>query len=73
VAASNISAWRRENLSDLTNAFRFGPPAEPPTLPDTSGPLTVATYTSSQYPLPAFPGAEQAPPVQPPGHRPHIG
>lgn len=34
--------------------------AEPPVIPDTSGPLTVATRTST-YPLPAFP------------HRPHIG
>jgi phospholipase C len=73
VAAPNISSWRRQNLSNLTNAFRFGSHAEPPVLPDTSGPLTVATYTSSQYPLPPFPGADQTPPVQPPGRRPHIG
>jgi hypothetical protein len=41
-------------------------------LPDTSGPLTVAQYTSSQFPLPPFPGADQTPPVQPKGHRPHV-
>jgi phospholipase C len=41
-------------------------------LPDTSGPLTVAQYTSSQFPLPAFPGANQTAPFQPRGHRPHV-
>jgi phospholipase C len=68
VEAPNITPWRREHFSDLTNAFRFNTRAEPPVIPDTSGPLTVATLTST-YPLPAFPGAEQTPPVQPKGHR----
>jgi phospholipase C len=72
VEAPNISAYRRQTLSDLTGAFRFQSHAEPPVLPDTSGPLTVATYTSSQFPLPAFPGADQTPPVQPPGRKPHV-
>jgi len=72
VEAPNISAYRRQTLSDLTGAFRFWSRSEPPTLPDTSGPLTVAQYTSKQYPLPAFPGADQTPPFQPPGRRPHV-
>jgi phospholipase C len=72
VEAPNISAYRRQTLSDLTGAFRFHSHAEPPVLPDTSGPLTVATYTSSQFPLPAFPGADQTPPFQPPGRKPHV-
>jgi phospholipase C len=72
VSAPNISAWRRQHLSDLTSAFRFDSLANPPVLPDTSGPLTVAQYTSSQYPLPPFPGADQTLPVQQKGHRPHV-
>jgi hypothetical protein len=40
----------------------FGDPI-PPVLPDTSGPLTLADYTST-LPLPAFPGADQTFPVQ---------
>jgi phospholipase C len=71
VPATNISAWRRGHFSNLTSAFRFDARARPPVLPDTSGPLTVAQYTSAQYPLPAFPGADQTPPRQPRGHRPH--
>ena len=72
VEAPNISAFRRQTLSNMTGAFRFNSRAEPPVLPDTSGPLTVATYTSSQFPLPAFPGADQTPPFQPPGRKPHV-
>jgi hypothetical protein len=68
--APNISAYGRQTLSDLTGAFRFHTHEEPPVLPDPSGPLTVATYTSSQFPLPPFPGADQTPPVQPPGRKP---
>jgi phospholipase C len=71
VEAPNISAWRRSNFSNLTNAFRFNTHAQPPVLPDTSGPLTVATLTST-YPLPPFPGAGQTPPKQQPGKRPHV-
>jgi phospholipase C len=72
VPAPNISAYRRQTMSNLTGAFRFSSFAEAPVLPDTSGPLTLAQYTSSQFPLPAFPGADQTPPFQPPGHRPHV-
>jgi phospholipase C len=72
VEAPNISAYRRKALSDLTGAFRLGSNSGPPVLPDTSGPLTVAQYTSSQFPLPPFPGADQTPPTQQEGQRPHV-
>jgi phospholipase C len=72
VEAPNISAWRRQTVGDLTSAFRFWqPPAQAPVLPDTSGPLTLATYEVEEFQLPPFPGASQTPPVQQPGHRPH--
>ena len=73
VPAPNVTNWRRENFSDLTNAFRFNSYAEPPKLYDTSGPLQVAQYTSTEYPLPLAPDANQVPPVQQKGHRPHVG
>ncbi len=72
VPAPNISAYRRATMSNMTGAFRFLSYSHPPVLPDTSGPLVVAQYTSSQYPLPAFPGADQTLPYQPPGRRPHV-
>ncbi len=72
VPAPTISAYRRATMSNMTGAFRFLSYSHPPMLPDTSGPLVVAQYTSSQYPLPAFPGADQTPPYQPPGRRPHV-
>lgn len=61
-------------MSDLTRAFRFDSyDARPPRIMDTSGPLQVAQYTSTQYPAPTIPDAGQTPPVQERGHRPHIG
>src|SRR6202044_2255737 len=56
VAATTISSWRRNLVGDLTGAFRKVSEAPPPVLPDTSGPLTLADYTST-LPLPPFPGA----------------
>jgi phospholipase C len=73
VPAPNISNWRRQNMSDLTHAFRFDSyDARPPRILDTSGPLQVAQYTSTQYPLPAIPDTNQTPPVQERGHRPQV-
>jgi phospholipase C len=73
VEAPNISAYRRSTLGDLTSAFRFNQPAaRPPVLPDTSGPLTLAQYEVEEFPLPPFPGADQTPPKQQPGRRPHV-
>jgi phospholipase C len=72
VEVPNVSAWRRQTVGDLTSAFRFyQPPAQPPVLPDTSGPLTLAEYEVEEFQLPPFPGASQTPPVQQPGKRPH--
>jgi phospholipase C len=71
VQAPNISDWRRQTAGNLTSAFRFYQPAQPPVLPDTSGPLTLAQYEVQEFQLPPFPGANQTPPVQPPGRRPH--
>jgi phospholipase C len=73
VPAPNVTSWRRKNFSDLTRALRFDSYAEPPRLYDTSGPLQVAQYTSTEYPLPAIPDANQVPPVQKKGQRPHVG
>jgi phospholipase C len=64
VEATNISAYRRQTLGNLTSAFRFGPgDARPPVLPDTSGGAVLAAYTST-LPLPSFPGASQTVPHQ---------
>jgi phospholipase C len=74
VPAPNISDWRRANMGDLTKAFRFDSfDPKPPRIFDTSGPLTVAQYTSTQFQLPAIPDTNQVPPVQPRGRRPSIG
>ena len=73
VPATNISSWRRDLVGDLTGAFRWNSTDPvPPVLPDTSGPLTLADYTST-LPLPAFPGAQQSFPRQDRGERPHTG
>jgi phospholipase C len=71
VPCSQISAWRRQTVSDLTGAFAGG--GYNPTIPvypDTSGALFLAQYTST-LPLPAFPTTSQTFPIQPPGGRPH--
>jgi phospholipase C len=74
VKETNISQWRRDNFGDLTSVFRFDDrPADPPVLPDTSGQLTYAAFTSAQLPAPALPGADQTLPVQETGGRRHVG
>jgi len=66
VTATNISQYRRQIPGDLTSAFQFGPGDQmPPVLPDTSGPATLAAYTST-LPPPSFPGATQTVPHQDP-------
>jgi phospholipase C len=71
VKETNITDWRRQNVGDLTSAFRFDEPRKAPPLPDTNGPLALAEFEVSQFPLPPFPGADQRLPKQEPGHRPH--
>lgn len=71
VPATNISAWRRQTVSDFTGAFNGpGYDPEPPVIPDTAGELALANYTST-LPLPPIPGANQTFPVQPRGDRRH--
>jgi phospholipase C len=69
----NISHWRRETFGDLTSAFRFDEnAAEPPVLPDTSGPLSRARYEAANLPKPTLPGSDQSPPTQEKGERKRI-
>jgi phospholipase C len=71
VVEPNITPWRRKTFGDFTTALRFNhDQAEPPTLPDTSGPLTLANYGVEQLQKPTFPTASQPPPRQEPGRRP---
>jgi phospholipase C len=71
VPCTQISAWRRQTVSDLTGAFA-GPGYDPvlPVYRDTAGEVNLANYTSTLS-LPAFPTTNQTFPIQPPGRRPH--
>ncbi len=72
VECSTISAWRRDTFGDLTSAFRFrGRPADPPTMPDTTGDLYRAQYEAANLPAPVAPDSGQTPPTQTPGRRPN--
>ena len=74
VPAPGISAFRRQTFGDFTGAFRFNEPDHAtPSLPDTNGPLNLATYETSQFPLPPFPTTNQSMPVQEKGHRKRVG
>lgn len=65
VREANITDWRRNTFGDLTSALRFGDrKAEPPILPDTSGPLRLAEYETTFLPKPVFPAGDQKPPEQ---------
>ena len=69
----NISQWRRRTFGDFTEIFGQVPArTEFPALPDTSGPLTLATYEAGQLPLPEFPGSNQTFPEQEKGHKPRF-
>jgi phospholipase C len=71
VREPNISEWRRTTFGDLTSAFRFEdtPVAQPPVLPDTSGPLVRARYEAANLPKPLLPGEKQRAPQQEQGER----
>jgi phospholipase C len=74
VREPNVTEWRRRNFGDLTSPFRFGhAERKPPVLPDTSGPLTLARYTSTHMPLPALPDRNQSLPAQEKGQRHRVG
>jgi phospholipase C len=70
VRETNISDWRRSAFGDLTSAFRFtDAKLTPPALPDTSGPLRLAKYTSANLPKPVLPAEDQELPRQEKGRR----
>ena len=74
VVEPNISDWRRRTFGDFTEIFGgLRAHNDFPALPDTSGPLTLANYETSQFPLPVFPGSRQSFPVQESGRRPRLG
>ncbi len=74
VKLPNISDFRRRTFGDLTSAFRFHDPIRPaPVMPDTTAALNLASYETSQFKLPPFPGADQSRPTQEPGTRKQIG
>jgi phospholipase C len=73
VREPNISAWRRSTFGDLTTVFRFRHSSKkPPKLPDTTGPLVLARYSSTSLPSPVLPGIGQQLPQQEKGHRKRI-
>jgi phospholipase C len=73
VREPNISAWRRSTFGDLTTVFRFRHSSKkPPKLPDTTGPLVLARYSSTSLPSPVLPGVGQQLPQQEKGHRKRI-
>ncbi len=70
VTEPNISDWRRKTFGDLTAAFRFDQVnLQPPTLPDTTGQLSLAKDEASQLPKPVLPSAGQRAPRQEKGTR----
>jgi phospholipase C len=73
VREANISEWRRKTFGDLTSALRFRhKKSAPPALPDTSGPLRLATYEAARLPQPILPTADQRPPEQEKGKRKRV-
>ena len=70
VREPNISDWRRKTFGDLTAAFRFGDTkANPPTLPDANGPLSLVLNKVDGLPKPMAPVSDQSMPVQEEGSR----
>ncbi len=73
VRESNISDWRRKTFGDLTSVFNFRKASnKPPQLPDTSGLVSLAKYTSSNLPAPVIPGSDQQHPEQEKGSRKRV-
>jgi phospholipase C len=65
VREPNISEWRRHTFGDMTSALRFADGRkEPPSLPDTSGPLRLAEHEATFLPKPRLPTTDQKPPEQ---------
>jgi len=60
VREPNISEWRRQTFGSLASVFRFNETmAEPPVLPDTSGPLTLANFEVDHLAAQVIPGSDQ--------------
>jgi phospholipase C len=73
VRETNITDWRRKTFGDLTSVFNFSKANNrPPQLPDTSGMVTLAKYTSVNLPAPVFPGSDQKYPEQEKGSRKRV-
>jgi phospholipase C len=70
VTNPNITAWRRQTAGDFTTALGAFPSGRFPRLPDTKQQLELAEQEVLQFQLPPYPGANQTPPVQPPGSKP---
>jgi phospholipase C len=65
VREPNISQWRRQTFGDLTSALRVRQAnVKPPILPDTSGPLRLATYEAATLPPLTLPSTNQRHPEQ---------
>jgi len=65
VREPNISDWRRRTFGSLGSVLRLqSAGALAPSLPDTSGPLSLARFQSARLPKPVLPGQEQQPPKQ---------
>jgi phospholipase C len=73
VTNPNITAWRRQTVGDFTSALGEVPNGRFPRLPDTKAQLELAEQEVAQFQLPPYPGANQTPPVQPPGYKPVRG
>jgi phospholipase C len=70
VVNPNITAWRRQTVGDFSSALGAFPYGRFPRLPDTKAQLELAEQEVLQFQLPPYPGADQTPPVQPPGSKP---
>jgi phospholipase C len=73
VAEPNVSEWRRRTFGDLTSAFRFDSDSTRfPRLPNTATLLATAEQEVADNPAPTLPGADQTPPRQEWGVKPHV-
>jgi phospholipase C len=70
VVNPNITAWRRQTVGDFTSALGMYGGWRYPRLPDTKRQLERAEREVLEFQLPPYPGANQVPPVQPPGFKP---
>jgi phospholipase C len=73
VVNPNITQWRRQTVGDFTTALGTTPGWRVPRLPDTKAELELAEKQVLEFQLPAYPGANQTPPSQPPGFKPVRG